>query len=73
MMMTFWYYRPDDIQSQNPTTECVGVSCIPMHGMQRYIETLQFLTGSFMNAVTVDHYNDLIICIDMTSEYFNCV
>ena len=30
MMMTFWYYRPDDIQSQNPTTECVGVSCIPM-------------------------------------------
>jgi hypothetical protein len=50
MMMTFWYYRPDDIQSQNPTTECVGVSYIISCNDSLL---LQFSTGiaSFINVV----------------------
>ena len=53
-MMTFWYYRPDDIQSQNPTTECVGVSCIPMackNDASKQNLLLRFLIGSIMHTV----------------------
>ena len=54
MMMTFWYYRPDDIQSQNPTTECVGVSCIPIackDDSSKQNLLLYNLTVSVMNTV----------------------